>query len=401
MASKILLLGAMVMMLVAINSAKRINIRRRRATDDDALCGGCKMSNGIGYNNHPTDCQKYIQCDFSTEGSVKANEMQCPLGLFWDQNGLTCNYPGIVSCVNDPCKNVGTLFYKISTNCRMYHSCEKRLTAPACCAPNYSFSVVNNQCEPDARCTELCPGEEAEDEPTCNKRSIVGKLSSYEENIPGRGWTERSCAPYTGYRHADCECTIDLVVAGAIPVQPACTPIVRLTFDDGQVRDVSGKYNWVQNIAVNVNDGSGYFGVASGLRLPRFSNAPLGPKFMIKMRYRTDGAVTNRQALVTNRDCGKPGSLAILLDQTTTTFRMRTEDGNTTDIPITVASQSEWRDITYRFDNDVFSGEVDGNTLQKTNIGMIGKSECALQIGRGNTYSNFKGYIDYFEVYNC
>ncbi|XP_050408471.2 protein PIF [Patella vulgata] len=364
------------------------------------LCAGCKMSNGIGYNNHPSDCHKYVQCFFSADGSVSAFTMSCSAGLFWDQDGLSCNFAQYVNCTNDPCVNPNTLFYKTDTNCRQYHSCANKLAKATCCPPISSFNTVSNRCEVDETCEDLCQGEEVADEEVCYKRAVAGKPDGYQEVHPGLGWIDRLCAPGTGYSEDGCDCSV-LIDAGQVPVaNKECNPLLNLTFING-VTDTSGHWNWVENVGVVIENGEAYFDGTSGLRIPRFSNVALGSTFMIKMRYRTEGTVLGQQALVTNRDCGKPGSLDILLDQTITTFGMRTDGGQRTRISITAAPQSQWKELVYRVENGVLSGTINGNTINEDTNGAIGKSECALQIGRGNTYSNFKGYIDYIEVYQC
>ncbi|KAK6190898.1 hypothetical protein SNE40_002668 [Patella caerulea] len=363
------------------------------------LCAGCKMSNGIGYNNHPSDCHKYVQCYFSADGSVSAFPMSCSAGLFWDQDELSCNFAQYVNCTNDPCVNPNTLFYKTDTNCRQYHSCANKLAKATCCPPVSSFNTVSNRCEVDETCEDLCQGEEVADEEVCYKRAVAGKPGVYKEIQPGVGWIDRICAPGTSYSDIDCHCSV-MIDAAPVPVAKECNPLLNLTFTNG-VTDTSGHWNWVENVGVVIGNGEAYFNGNSGLRIPRFSNVALGSTFMIKMRYRTDGTVLGQQALVTNRDCGKPGSLDILLDQTTTTFGMKTDGGQRTTISITVAPQSEWKELVYRIENGVLSGTINGNTIKEETNGAIGKSECALQIGRGNTFSNFKGYIDYIEVYQC
>lgn len=54
------------------------------------------------YFSSPTDCTKFCQC--TTDGAPLAQE--CPEGLEWDQNTLTCNYP-------------------YEGNCRLQHECQE------------------------------------------------------------------------------------------------------------------------------------------------------------------------------------------------------------------------------------------------------------------------------------
>ncbi|KAK6190895.1 hypothetical protein SNE40_002665 [Patella caerulea] len=370
---------------------------------DPSVCEGCLLRNGIGFLSHPTDCEKFFQCS-EVGGTLTAHEMSCGTGLFWDIKTFGCNYPDAVNCTSDPCRNPGTTLYKVKDNCRQYRSCVDKSIIPLCCDKGYSFNDLSKSCQPDSSCTDMCLGEaDSQLNTVCNKRSIAGNGSYFEEDIPEIGWMKRRCAPGAGFNPATCSCTDFLSVIEATtltPVPNECKATLKLPFDKG-VMDESGNGNWVENIGVVIENGEAYFNGNSGLRIPRFSNVALGSTFMIKMRYRTDGTVLGQQALVTNRDCDKPGSLSIILDQTTTTFGMRTDGGQITEVPVPVGTQSQWKVIEYKLENGVLMGQVDGNTKQMVTSDMIGRSECALQVGRGNTFSNFKGYIDYIEVYMC
>lgn len=56
------------------------------------------MENGAGYNSHPTDCDKYVQCFFDDNGAVTAFYRTCPWGLYWNQDILSCQGTKDVRC---------------------------------------------------------------------------------------------------------------------------------------------------------------------------------------------------------------------------------------------------------------------------------------------------------------
>jgi len=56
------------------------------------------MQNGAGFNRHPTDCDKFVQCYFGPGGMKQYSYQECPWGNFWDQDSLTCQPPHRVSC---------------------------------------------------------------------------------------------------------------------------------------------------------------------------------------------------------------------------------------------------------------------------------------------------------------
>ena len=61
------------------------------------VCDRCKYDNGVGYNNHPYDCNQYIQCYIGRSG-LEPIYRRCPFGLFWDQSVLTCRESHLVDC---------------------------------------------------------------------------------------------------------------------------------------------------------------------------------------------------------------------------------------------------------------------------------------------------------------
>ena len=58
------------------------------------------MANGAGYNSHPTDCDKYVQCFFDQESLVAAFYRSCPWGQHWNQEILSCQQPQHAKCIN-------------------------------------------------------------------------------------------------------------------------------------------------------------------------------------------------------------------------------------------------------------------------------------------------------------
>ena len=61
-------------------------------------CDDCKMLNWIGFNPHPDDCDKFVQCYFGSKGQLRVAYRQCPFGQYWDQSMLTCRPSEYVEC---------------------------------------------------------------------------------------------------------------------------------------------------------------------------------------------------------------------------------------------------------------------------------------------------------------
>lgn len=62
------------------------------------LCSGCTIDGGLGYANHPSRCDRFVVCFPGKGGSLVPIEQECPYGLFWSQNALTCRLPKDATC---------------------------------------------------------------------------------------------------------------------------------------------------------------------------------------------------------------------------------------------------------------------------------------------------------------
>ena len=56
------------------------------------------MLNNVGFMNHPTDCTQFVQCYYGSSGGIVAVYQQCPFGLYWSQQYLTCIPAKDVDC---------------------------------------------------------------------------------------------------------------------------------------------------------------------------------------------------------------------------------------------------------------------------------------------------------------
>lgn len=63
-------------------------------------CDGCRMENGAGFNIHPTECDKFVQCYFGHGSMPQYSVQDCPWGNFWDQDSMTCSPAMRVTCPN-------------------------------------------------------------------------------------------------------------------------------------------------------------------------------------------------------------------------------------------------------------------------------------------------------------
>ncbi|ESO83272.1 hypothetical protein LOTGIDRAFT_236719 [Lottia gigantea] len=385
-----------------------LNIIRISATPSfpSYVCDGCLYKNGVYLKDHPTDCNKFLQCNQKYDGSYDVIVKDCPQGLFWDQDLLLCNYPENTNCTKDPCYTLAdfSTYSDIENNCRQYFKCVNGISYLECCESGYGFDKVTRMCSPSTTCTEACPSAYVMD--VCDKRAVVGNALVFEQKIPSFGWIRMNCALGTAFNETACYCSSFVDVGYLIPVSSGptpsnvCTPELYLPFDNN-TRDQSGNGFYVQNNGVVVEDGVAYFDGNSSLRIPRFTNVDFGTKLRITFKYKVDGIRSTPQALVTNSDCGEEGSLYIVSDPDQVTFSTRTDNLNSPLPALTTLSSSEWNEVEFKYDNGVFTGTVNGASNTQIIMGSIKRNHYALQIGRGDQFSNFKGWIDEVYVYMC
>ncbi|KAK6191893.1 hypothetical protein SNE40_003472 [Patella caerulea] len=372
-------------------------------------CDGCRIVNGVGFNSHPDNCNQFVRCISDHEGHISAITQDCPVGLYWDQSLLVCNYPETMKCTKDPCYSQPNGALKPSKNCREYYLCNSDVSYLKCCAEGYGFDVSVGMCVINSRCTHC--SLDVPVSKVCELTEVSGDRTSYRDS----NGDIRSCPAGTGFVLGTCSCSEFLLnpttpsVAPPTTSEAACDPALYLPFDQ-DTSDQSGKNNYVHNEGVTVKNGLAYFNGNSGLRIPRFSNMDFsGTNLVIKIRYRPDGPVTSPQSLVTNADCGTTGPIQLLATSTGTSFKFDTDSSQ-----FSVPNQNlgDWTDVEFFYENGVLLGTAGSNISDPASIvsnigtvdtisGAITRSHYALQIGRGDLFDFFKGWMEYVYVYIC
>ncbi|ESO83271.1 hypothetical protein LOTGIDRAFT_236718 [Lottia gigantea] len=358
------------------------------------------MRNGVGFNSVAGSCQKFIQCIFNLEMLISTILKDCPAGLFWDQDKLTCNYASEVDCTEDPCYSKPDGDIAHPTNCREYYTCFNSVSFEKCCLPGYAFNAAAGKCESNSACVDSCKWGNPEE--GCTRREIADK-HSYEQAV-GDEWIVMSCPLGALYSQEECKCGIYDEDYVNTPPPPAardaeCKPSVQLSFDSGTY-DESGNFNYVQNNGVVVESGVAYFDGQSFLRIPRFANVDFRKTVTIKMKYKLDGAATGQEALVTNGDCGEKQSIYIVAEQSQTVLGLISAD-SADEKSATIASSSDWNEVEYKVVDGELISAVNGRQANTIVDGIIKRKHCSLQIGRGDGFDNFKGWIDELSVYLC
>lgn len=380
------------------------------------LCEGCKMINGAGFNSHPNECDLFVHCYFGELG-LRAIIRKCPFGQFWNQTILSCEYSERAYCPMDRCAYIKDRDYEASENCRAYYECSNGHSRGRCCRYGYQY-VRGEGCvlDVDDTCKESCPMEMPTDlnsynnapTPSCDKIPIANDRRNYQQLLPGTGYVTMPCAEGTQYNERKCTCTEQVpsypTFKEPLVQEPAagCRPEVRLDFKNG-VADSSGKWTYVNNQGVEIKDGLAIFNGDSRLLIPRFTNVDFGKTFVIRLRYRELEKLkfNESQALVNNGDCGDFGSIQIFTKRNSIGYVVKT-----TKEPSHVSLQihkprAEWKDVEYVVSDGKFEGYLNGEQATKWSMGSVESRQCAVQIGFGHGYNNFRGHLSMLEIYLC
>ncbi|XP_071104973.1 uncharacterized protein [Haliotis cracherodii] len=375
------------------------------------LCDGCLYANGIGYMPYPSDCSRYVQC--WEEGSQPIVR-PCAPGTLWDQTDLTCKHASAVSCGSpspvpttaapSACKGKREVAGNKAVY-QLYVNGHGWLNRP--CPAGTEFKAALCRCD-----TSYVPIPESTTtaaSPDC--REVAGNTAVYEQLVSGHGWMERPCPTGTEFHVAGCRC-----VVSNVPVVPAvtttsasatavCQPEVYLPCND-DLNDYSGRYTFIQNEGVTINDGAASFSRDSGLRIPRFSNVDIGSTLVISFSLRRGENTDRPQAIVSNADCGRQGSIYIIQTSSTVEFilRNKNEAECTLSLPYETVVGYRSRSMTncrLTLYGGNMTAKVGSETKNISCPGDIAKSQCAMQVGRGTGYDNFTGEIDEFTVSMC
>ncbi|XP_050410803.1 protein PIF [Patella vulgata] len=348
-------------------------------------CDGCKMANGIGYNPH-TDCDKYIQCEFTTDLTLlQYHVKQCGYGTFWNQDKLTCDHIGNVACDNDPCNTkVDGESYKTNGNCSQYYRCVDSKTQIRQCQPASSYDSFNGYCTVNTSCKSQPPIPV-----DCVFKERTNDRCHYDWVIPS-GTVKMPCPGGTTFNQATCLC--DTLLGASC--YPACKPIVDIHFNADDV----GEYD---NYGAIIQNGNAYFNGNASIKILTLANVDFRSKINIMVRYRNEFYTFQEQAVVTNGDCGKQPSISITNRNNNVRFNL--QDTTASAHTLDVKSYSQWRVARYLLKDGQFRAKVNrrGSSDSITVEARILRSQCAFILGQGTGFQNFKGWIDYITVSTC
>ncbi|XP_071120172.1 protein PIF-like [Mytilus edulis] len=370
-------------------------------------CEHCELRNGVGYNPHPEDCDKFIQCYFGENNEIVGAYRQCPWGQYWDQEVLTCRPAENVVCHKEKCRLPGLLSYPYGNikNNRAYWKCNLGKSVSLCCPEGYLYRPYQGCVEFNGK-TETCPPIVFH-EGACDMRPVFGNATYYERIVHGN-WIRMPCAPGTHYDPTECACSLFYPTY----ISNECKPELFISFDGTEIKDDSGKNNYIENHNVSIRkiNGSsyGYFDGNSKIVIPRFANFE-SKDFVIKMNY-SHTPNDRLESLISNGDdcCDNVPSMALVKSKRNVHYMIKTVDDKTREdsvatfhLPSIADPHNNWNEVYYIHDSLRLEGRSNGIRQEDFAVGKIKKTKAGLQIGAGRLFQNFTGLIDYVAVYLC
>ncbi|XP_064600980.1 uncharacterized protein LOC135467147 [Liolophura sinensis] len=157
----------------------------------------------------PSDCSAYAVCEHPELGVIPAL-MNCPAGLLFDDslepNILTCNRPGLVTCVSsvDPCTGLldgyNEDFVRSQPNQAAYYLCRGGSTVNGgWCELGEQFGNFGQPCLPIPNFVP--PQTTAAALPECTLFAVAEDPFKFVN-----GGIEMSCSPGTVFDQAQCTC---------------------------------------------------------------------------------------------------------------------------------------------------------------------------------------------------
>lgn len=412
------------------------------------LCNSRSLIAGAGYNSHPRECGKYIQCHWDVNGNYVAEVRQCAFGTHWNMAFHTCLRSTETTCVVDECtkKADGTVRAGVG-NCRGYWECSAGRSVSKCCPRGQFYSVTHGCTNITAlvNCTDRCFDDsnlhESHDVSVrtrtgtsagCDKRAIPGSPSKFEQLLSGYSWKiVRLCSLGTQFVQEACNCLqsatyqsvnrqIQANASTQMPVRHVkpvsenlapkpCTPALHLPFTINH-KDVSENKIAVGNENVIVEDGVAKFnGINSRLIIGDFSRLEPTDRLVVKIRYSSDHEnipVSASRVLFSNDNCHfKP---SIVLSESGQTVEASvgtwTSSSTTVGVPLTFSPTDHpqlGKAVVYKLYDGRLSVQVGNRSASVPVIGHIRNIRCPLHIGYADGLKSFKGVIDEIVVYLC
>ncbi|XP_041365646.1 SCO-spondin-like [Gigantopelta aegis] len=322
------------------------------------LCTTADVIQGVGYRPHPTDCEKYMQCYYTTQNSVIAVYRNCPFGYYWDQTALRCDLSCRVNCSHDKCADMCHNNHNMDGSCRAYWECRDGRSEAMCCPVGFAY-VPGKGCKMDLSCRDLCP-EVCTTKDTCRMRPVWSSRNSFEVSIGTLGWVKSNCLRS--------QLHFDVIECGCVSKSTeSCAPDFELKFDYGRKMD---KRSEMESIKIS-NEGVAVYSGSSRIRMTLSPAKQFCTQMVLQLKYRESELVQEPQILATtnNCPCAQETNFTLTVDSDNVLFRLQSRYGVTVDLPVSLRgfNQTDWKIVTMIYDGKSLIGVTRSGNIEYNN----------------------------------
>ncbi|XP_062581991.1 uncharacterized protein LOC134243763, partial [Saccostrea cucullata] len=331
------------------------------------LCEGCIIADGVGYNRHGSNCQRFVQCYFEDDKAV-AVEKKCGFGQFFSLSHLTCVHAEYSDCPYDPC--IGQpdgASWNMAENCQGYWTCINGHSVPTCCG-NQTRYVTGSGCAADVTCTEACPPKPTTVAFLCESQADPDP-SYYLQNVSG-ALLRRRCAPGTHYDAGSCGCSILVTISPSA----VCSPMLYHSQSDPYFYDATNIIP-VGMVNVAITTGSRGFGGNGEINIWRLANQDFQDVLVVRFELTvgTSAIPRTEQVLVNclhSNGAMTPASVDIQVIKTSTATQLvyTLRAGGTSKTLTSPVTPGVATEVIYAYDGSTFAVYSGPGTESSTNL---------------------------------
>lgn len=211
----------------------------------------------------------------------------------------------------------------------------------------------------------------------------------------------RACPYGTEFSARQCGCTWIQFTAYQNPRKEVCKPDFKMNFDTNSFRELSGSNMafYVEN-AVTQN-GAAKFRGNGKITIWGFMNKELGHDFAVRIRFKPFNTEGGYGMLVSN--CGHEGLPTVEISMQDKKARLIAKSMHSSSPSVLEYHivPYEWNEISYHYNGNTFTAEINGNSISEQLIGGLETSPNPMFIGGcPKPGSGFNGLIDNVEIYS-
>ncbi|XP_014778140.1 uncharacterized protein LOC106874798 isoform X2 [Octopus bimaculoides] len=236
--------------------------------------------------------------------------------------------------------------------------------------------------------------------PECHLKPFHEDRRYYLEFVPGHGMRPRPCSAGTIYNHTRCQCVI-----GSVEVTE-CEPEFFLDFNY-QIADKSRNGLPLTVFGVYPQQGAGVFNNDSHIKIWRFSDAHIGNKLTIHIKFKDTGSHRNRiEYLISNcyqDNRQKTSSVALALNWRTREVLMLVDTNKSEPKVLRLKyTPNQWENLTLNYDGEIIQAQLGQTVSERVPLqGEIEPRPSGFIVGNCGHFPSFTGLIQEVQIYLC